>query len=127
MHWDYTSSISGTIDDAASNFNISLPWSYPGSNGTSIRPAFLPPTLSTPTFVAQYYNDVMLCYNGTLPSAAQSAFFGATKAMHPYTYFAVNLNASKGAVGPILWSQTFTPTNNATIISRRRSSKQCLR
>ena len=35
----------------------------------------------------------------------------------PYTFFAVNLNATKGPIGSILWSQTYNPpAGNVTVL-----------
>jgi hypothetical protein len=71
----------------------------------------------TPTVIAAYYNDIMLCYTGTLPSGGSPAAFGRWSDT-PYTYFAINLNASKGTVGSVLWSKTLQPpANNITVFS----------
>jgi len=104
------SQISGTVDASASScydWNVSIPWlntmptTTPGSN-----PA---------TVIATYYNDMLLCYNGTLPNGGAPAANGPISSS-PYTYFAVNLNASKGTVGSILWMQTYNaPPGNITI------------
>jgi hypothetical protein len=69
---------------------------------------------NNPTIIAAYYGDLMLCYNGTLPS---SGFRTSVISTAPYTYFAVNLNASKGTVGSILWMKNFDPIiPNITVI-----------
>ena len=60
----------------------------------------------TPTVFAANYGDLLLCYNGTLPSMGLAL---STVSYTPYTYFAVNLNASRGAVGSILWMKTYDP------------------
>ena len=63
-----------------------------------------------PTIVAAFYNDILLCRNGSYPA------LGDTGA--PYTYFAVNLNASIAPVGQVLWWNTITPpAGNITTIS----------
>jgi hypothetical protein len=62
---------------------------------------------SSPTVIAGWYNDIMLCYEGHLPSLALGGFGG--NYWDPYTYFAVNLNESKGAVGSVLWRKTLNP------------------
>ena len=59
--------------------------------------------------LAAYYGDYMLCMNGTFPSTGTNMFFGATETYQPYTYFLVNLNATKGDIGKILWMNTITP------------------
>src|SRR5664279_873289 len=70
---------------------------------------------NTPTVVGIIPGDIMLCYNGTVPS--QGATFMGTLGFNPYTYFTVNLNASKGAVGNILWMKNYDPpANNVTVL-----------
>jgi hypothetical protein len=85
----------GTFDASTSDrydWNISIPWRNTMT--------------SSPRVIAAWYNDIMLCYNGTLPT---SGFRRDAVVQDPYTYFAVNLNASKGAVGSILWRKTYNP------------------
>lgn len=68
-----------------------------------------------PTVVGAIPGDIMLCYNGSLPS--EGATFMGTLGFTPYTYFAVNLNASRGAVGSVLWWNTLQPpAGNATVL-----------
>jgi outer membrane protein assembly factor BamB len=70
---------------------------------------------NTPTVVGIIPGDIMLCYNGTLPS--QGATFMGTLGFSPYTYFTVNLNASKGTIGNILWMKNYDPpANNVTVL-----------
>ena len=70
---------------------------------------------SSPTVVAAYYNDILLGYDGSLPSGGSPAAFGRWSDT-PYTYFAVNLNASKGTVGSVLWKKTLNPpAGNVTV------------
>jgi outer membrane protein assembly factor BamB len=80
--------------------NVSIPWrnSMPASGSNA------------PTMVQAFYNDILLCRNGSYPALGDS---GA-----PYTYFAVNLNASKGPIGQILWMKTIDrPEGGITSIS----------
>jgi len=49
----------------------------------------------------------MLCRNGSLPSGFATTSTGYPQL--PFTLFAVNLNASRGAIGSILWMQTYNP------------------
>jgi hypothetical protein len=49
----------------------------------------------------------MLCGNGSLPVGYKGNSNGGSQA--PYTLFTVNLNASRGAVGSILWMKTYDP------------------
>ncbi len=70
---------------------------------------------ATPTQVVAYYNDVLLCYTGTLPSGGSPAAFGRYSE-DPYTYFAINLNATSGGVGTRLWTNTLQPPEgNVTV------------
>jgi len=80
--------------------NVSIPWrnSMPASGGFA------------PSAVMAFYNDILLCRNGSYPA------LGDTGA--PYTYFAVNLNASKGPIGQVLWWNTVPrPEGGITSIS----------
>jgi hypothetical protein len=94
--------ISGVIDASARSmydWNISLP-----SLNTMTSP---------PTVVASFYNNMLLCYSGSLPS--MGTIF-ASYSDSPYTFFAINLNASKGTVGSVLWSNTLNPpAGNLTV------------
>ena len=82
------------------DWNVSIPWA------NNMNPA--------PSVVAVNFGDVMLCRNGSLPTG-----FGATRngaAQGPYTFFTVNLNASKGAIGQILWMKNYDPpTGNISL------------
>jgi hypothetical protein len=83
------------------DWNVSIPWR------NTMTPA--------PTVVGAIRGDIMLLYNGTLPS--QGATFMGTLGFNPYTYFAINLNASKGQVGNVLWTKTYNPPpNNITVL-----------
>ena len=55
-----------------------------------------------------FYNNMLLCYNGSLPNV-----FNALT-LTPYTYFAVNLNASRPGykIGDLLWTNTVNPSSN---------------
>jgi len=68
------------------------------------------------TVVAANYNDMMLCRNGSLPTGFAAT--GTGTAQGPYTYFGVNLNASRGAIGSVLWMKTYDPpAGNITVNS----------
>ncbi len=95
------------------DWNISLPWlntmPAPYATISSVSGQLIqPPIGANPvSIVAVKYGDVMLCRNGTLPTG-----FGATRTGYPqlpYTYFALNLNASIGAIGSIRWMKTYNP------------------
>jgi outer membrane protein assembly factor BamB len=104
-------SISGTVDGGISNrsssicrynWNVSIPW----------RNAMK----TTPLVFGAFYNDMLLCANGSLgrlPGISAQGIQDGT----PITYFAVNLNPSKGAVGSVLWWNTVSPpAGNKTIV-----------
>jgi hypothetical protein len=75
-------------------------------------------SLATPaTVVAAFYNDIMLLRNGTLPGLTPAGF--GTTSQSKYTYFAVNLNASRPgyAIGDVMWWKTNDPpANNITVV-----------
>jgi outer membrane protein assembly factor BamB len=93
-----TTAVDASVFDSSSSHNrydwdVSIPW----RNGMS----------PSPTVIAAFYDNVMICRNGSLPTFSRQT---------PYTYFAVNLNASKGAVGSVLWWKTYNPApGNVTI------------
>jgi hypothetical protein len=93
----------GTLDGGISSrydYNISVTANMP----------------STFTIISAKYGDIMLCENGTMPGLATSQF--GTTSSAPYTWFAINLNASKGAVGSVLWRNTVNaPAGNITVIN----------
>jgi hypothetical protein len=105
--WGLTPLWTGTFDASTSesyDWDISIPW----RNTMTSRP----------TVVAAWYNDIMLCYNGSLPSSGFMGFGELPIVQEPYTYFAVNLNASKGAVGSVLWMKTYNPPiENITVLT----------
>jgi hypothetical protein len=75
------------------DWNISLGW----LNGVS--PA--------PTIVAAWAGDMLIARSGTMPSNTVQT---------PYTYYGINLNASRGAIGAKLWSNTLQPpAGNITV------------
>ncbi len=57
----------------------------------------------SPSILAAFYGDILLCRNGSYPSSV------APTGNSPYNYFAVNLNASLGSIGSVLWSNTVQP------------------
>jgi hypothetical protein len=86
------------------DWNVSIPW----RNSMPATGTF------APTVLAVMYNNVMLCRNGSYPAVLSAT--STLGSWTPYTYFAVNLNASKGAIGSILWMKTFDPpAGNLTV------------
>jgi outer membrane protein assembly factor BamB len=109
-------------------WNSSNLWSYTGNNPTI--PTVVDASVSTgvnnrydynfsiawrntmvisPTIVAAFYNNMLICENGSMPTVG---------ADYPYTYFAVNLNSSNGAIGNVLWSNTVQPpAGNVSVVA----------
>jgi hypothetical protein len=73
----------------ASTQNVSIPWRNNQAGSPTILEAFL--------------GDMLLCRNGSYPSSI------APTGNLPYNYFAVNLNASKGPIGSVLWWNNVQP------------------
>jgi outer membrane protein assembly factor BamB len=96
----------GAIDGSLAtcfDYNASIPWRNPLTSFTS---------------VAAFGGDILLCYSGSLPNGGSPASFGAPLSSAPYTYYGINLNASKGPVGSVLWSNTVSaPANNITVFA----------
>jgi hypothetical protein len=74
-------------------------------------------TLTQPFIsVSAKYGDGILMETGTMPSNGQNFLYGWVSST-PYTYFFVNLNPAKGAIGSVLWSKTIdAPANNYTVV-----------
>ena len=82
--------------------NVSIPWRNNQAGSPSIL-AVLP-------------GDLLLCRNGSYPTSL------APTGNNPYNYFAVNLNASVGHIGNVLWWNTVQPAidpiyGNITVIT----------
>ena len=108
-----------TMAQTTYDWNVSLPW---------LNTMPIPPTYSSATglvspgiagsnpvsVVGANTGDVMLCRNGSLPTGFSATSTGYPQL--PYTFFAVNLNASQGAIGSILWMKNYDPpAGNLTI------------
>ena len=105
------------------DWNVSIPWLntmpiqpvYSTTTGLTSTPAeqgtatsFLATGGTNPvTVIAANYGDLILCRNGSLPTGFTSTDTGYPQL--PYTMFAINLNASRGAIGSILWMQNYNP------------------
>jgi hypothetical protein len=103
--WPAPGGPTGTIDGGSGTYydwNVSTPYIN---------------TMTSPFIVVSAnYNDGLLCMNGTMPSNGQNALYSWVSSA-PYTYFFVNLNASKGAIGSVLWWKTLqAPANNYTVV-----------
>ena len=95
------------------DWNVSIPWlntmPLPPDAVNPVTGALVtPPAGANPvSIVGVQYGNMMLCREGSLPQG-----FAATNKGYPqlsFGYFAVNLNASRGAIGNILWSKTYNP------------------
>ena len=83
------------------DWNISIPW-----HNT---------IASTVTVIAADFGDLMLCRSGSLPSGFPASS-GSAPYSGPWTLFAVNLNASVGSIGTVLWTKTYDPpSGNLTL------------
>ena len=126
--------VDGSISTGANtryDFNISVPWlntmppSTPpltplattaAANNTYPYATFYAAKNTPVTIVSAKYGDGILCYNGTMPCNGENLGFPYVSSA-PYTYFFVNLNSSRGAIGSVLWWSTFnSPTNNYTVV-----------
>ncbi len=95
--------------DVRYDWIVPLPWldqavSLPDWSAAGVRSL---------TPVVSFDGDLMLCYNGTLP-ATRTRFGPAS--WEPYTYFAINLDESRGDIGEVLWWKTYdAPPGNLTV------------
>lgn len=102
-----TSGATGKYPQSISTYdwNISLPASLNSMTGAN-----------APTIVAANYGDMLLCRSGSLPAGFAAS--GTGQPQTQFTYFGINLNASKGAIGSILWSKTYDPPpGNVSLIA----------
>ena len=103
------------------DWNVSLPWlnTMPLGVQVSVGPTgsnvlTLPPGSNPVTVLAANTGDMMLCRNASLPIGFMRTYSGYPQL--PYTLFAVNLNASRGAIGSILWMKNYDPpSGNLTL------------
>jgi hypothetical protein len=67
----------------------------------------------TPSILEAFCNKELIGMSGSYPGGP--SLFGAGS-WSPYTYFAVNLNATNGAIGTVLWTNTVNaPAGNITV------------
>ena len=101
------------------DWNVSVAWlntmplqpTYSTTTGL-ISPAA--PGSNPVTVVATDPGDMILCRNGSLPFGFATTSTGYPQL--PWTMFAVNLNASRGAIGSILWMKNYNPpAGNLTV------------
>ena len=71
------------------------------------------PTTPALSVGAVDYGDMELLYS-TLPSGYEASGFG--NGIYSWTMYAINLNATKGAIGSLMWSKSYTaPPGNLSI------------
>jgi hypothetical protein len=106
------------------DWNASLSW---------LNALPVPPVVMTPfgpsggnalTVGAVDYGDMMLCYT-KLPVGFGATNTGSSQA--PWTIYAVNLNASVGAIGSLLWDKTYTPPSGNLTVSFSGADWQTMR
>jgi hypothetical protein len=112
-----TFTVNGSVTDPTSpyytyDWNVSLPW-LDSLNGTISSSG----VLSNPVSVlAVFPNNMMLVRYGIYPTLSDNSLTGIVSSQNPYTYYAINLNASKAQIGSILWQKTYNaPAGNITV------------
>ncbi len=70
------------------DWNVSIPW-------RNTMP-------SAPSILSVFAGNMLLMRNGSYPSLGPNGYV-------PYTYFAVNLNKSRGPIGSVMWWSTVNP------------------
>ena len=109
----------GNASLATYDWNISIPT----MNTMPLQPTYnsatgqyLPQLAGTNpvSVLAALTGNVLLCANGSLPTGF--AVSGTGYPQLPYTLFTINLNASRGSIGDILWMKTYdAPAGNVTV------------
>jgi outer membrane protein assembly factor BamB len=111
------------------DWNVSIPWlnvmgnqtetTVQYTNGTIANVKGYSSTGSNPNAAnpsSQLYafaGDTIICRNGSLAGVGS---FGSSYSTTSYTYFAVNINSTKGTVGSIRWWNTIAPPENLTTV-----------
>ncbi len=93
------------------DWNVSVPY----CDGMTSQTNALGPSPG-PFIVSANYGDGILCMNGTTPCNGENLLYGWVSSA-PYTFFFVNLNATVGPIGSVLWWSTLQPPpNNYTVV-----------
>ena len=115
------------------DYNVSVPWLNTMGNQTlttltngAVVEGYTgtgpnPDTTNPVTVLATFAGNLLLCRNGTYPTFTNGATTSGVSNINPtingYTYFAVNLNASRGAIGSVMWWNTIQPpAGNVTVL-----------
>jgi hypothetical protein len=68
----------------------------------------------TPSTLQAFYGNMLICMQGAYPTGASETM--GIPSDSPYTYIGLNLNATRGAVGTVMWKNTVNPpTGNLTV------------
>ena len=100
-----TASYFNTVNGGAAqcyDWNVSLPTTLPSSFSQ----------------VAAFYGNMILCESGPLSGVSIGLLSGGvSSSWAPYTYFALNANASRGALGSVMWTNTVPAApGNVTVL-----------
>ncbi len=96
----------------ASSANASTPNRFDWNVSASWRAGMT----GTVNVVNAFLGDILLGINGTISVAdpGYTMYGGWGENPNPYTMWAINLNASRGTVGSLIWIKTYTPTPTYT-------------
>jgi hypothetical protein len=93
--------VTTTVTQVNASRSLFYEWLNPTTQNVSI--SWRNNQAGSPSIVAAFYGDILLCRNGSYPSSV------APTGNPSYNYFAVNLNASVGPIGSVLWWNTVQP------------------
>ncbi len=132
--WNWNIQVGGGVPAAATtNFNITTPASPFGPASTTrytntvnggapqtydwnvSLPSNLP---SSFTEIAAFYGNLILCESGTLSGIGIGVLSGGvSSSWAPYTYFALNVNSTRGPLGSLMWTNTVAAApGNVTVL-----------
>jgi outer membrane protein assembly factor BamB len=113
QEWNSSRLWDGLYSGASTSPSV-VPPILDGSNPSLLDFNISIPSLSTASSILDAFtNNMVICMSGSYPGGP--SLFGPGSSA-PYTYFAVNLNATKGTVGSLLWSQPYNaPAGNITV------------
>jgi outer membrane protein assembly factor BamB len=99
--------VNGSVFDSSDtrynryDWNVSIPWRNTMS--------------SSPTILAAFLNDIMICREGRYPSLTGQTLADGSYSTAEYTYFGVDINPDSGTFGQILWENDLSVPNTVTI------------
>ncbi len=104
-----------TVYTNAVNLGAGRMYDYIGASGAqnATLPTNLPASYS---IIAAFYGNMLLCESGSMPNVEISTLNTAIS-ITPYEYFGINLNATRGTVGSLMWTTTVDPPpGNETVL-----------